>query len=95
MQPACPIDIAVFLLGRSVDDNMFPIMSTKAKAVTGKKQSFSDGLSTQGLKPVFGRVQEINASGFKRELRRQVARLNMTEEAEIIPFIEAMADWDE
>jgi hypothetical protein len=73
---------------------MLPDMALKAKkAATNKMQAYRDRLRAQGLKPVQLWMPDVNAPGFEEELRRQVASLDPTDEAETMAFIEAVGEF--
>jgi hypothetical protein len=67
-------------------------MPTKPKSATSKMQAYRERLRAQGLKPVQIWVPDVDAPGFDKELRRQVAALNKADEAEAMAFIEAVMD---
>ncbi len=55
-------------------------------------QAYRERLRAQGLKPVQIWVPDVDAPGFRQELRRQVAALNKADETEAMAFIEAVMD---
>ncbi len=55
-------------------------------------QAYRDRLRAHGLKPVQVWVPDVDAPGFKEDLRRQVAALNESDEARATAFIEAVLD---
>lgn len=55
-------------------------------------REYRDRLRAQGLKPVQVWVPDVDAPGFREELRRQVAALNEADETEAMAFIEAVMD---
>lgn len=57
-----------------------------------KMKEYRARLRAQGLRPVQIWVPDPNAPGFRRELRRQVARLDAASEAEALAFIGVVAD---
>jgi DNA-binding LacI/PurR family transcriptional regulator len=67
-------------------------MPTKSKSATSKMQAYRDRLRAHGLKPVQVWVPDVDAPGFKEDLRRQVAALNESDEARATAFIEAVLD---
>jgi hypothetical protein len=64
----------------------------KSKKTVSKMQAYRDRLRAQGLKPVQIWVPDVDAPGFREDLRRQVAALNQADEAEAMAFIEAVME---
>jgi hypothetical protein len=55
-------------------------------------QAYRQRLRDQGLRPVQIWVHDVNAPGFREDLRRQVGALNQQDEAEAAAFMEAVMD---
>jgi len=64
----------------------------KAKKTVTKMQAYRDRLRAQGLKPVQLWVPDVDAPGFQAEINRQLALLDPVDEAEVMAFIEAVAE---
>ncbi len=73
---------------------MLPPMPAKRRPATpaAKMQEYRRRLREQGLRPVQIWVPDPDAPGFRRGLRRQVARLDAAEEAAALGFIAAVAE---
>lgn len=69
-------------------------MSTRnqSKSPAAKMRDYRARLRDQGLRPVQIWVPDPKSPVFRRELRRQVARLDPTHEVETLTFIAAAAD---
>lgn len=69
-------------------------MATKRqlKSPTAKMREYRARLRKQGLRPVQIWVPDPDAPGFKREIRRQVRRLDAAHEADALAFIAAAAE---
>lgn len=65
---------------------------TKAATPSVKMRDYRARLRAQGLRPVQIWVPDPAAPGFMRELRKQVARLDPAHEADVLAFIEAVAE---
>ena len=57
-----------------------------------KMKKYRERLRAAGLRPVQIWVPDVHAPGFRAELRRQVRRLDPSDEAAALEFIAAAAD---
>jgi hypothetical protein len=55
-------------------------------------RDYRERLRAAGLRPIQVWVPDVRTPGFKARLRRQVAALDHEHEAEIMDFIERLAD---
>jgi len=62
------------------------------KPAVAKMRDYRARLRGQGLRPVQVWVPDIQAPGFKAEIRRQVRRLDAGDEAEALAFIQAVGE---
>ncbi len=67
-------------------------MPTKPNSPHQKMRNYRARLREQGLKPVQIWVPDVNAPGFRVEIRRQLRRLDPADEAEALAFISAVAE---
>jgi hypothetical protein len=73
---------------------MLPSMPPKRRPATParKMQEYRRRLREQGLRPVQIWVPDPEVPGFRRSLRKQVARLDAAVEADALGFIAAVAE---
>jgi hypothetical protein len=67
-------------------------MPAKVQTAASKMKAYRNRLRSQGLRPVQIWVPDIDAPGFRNEVRRQIRRLNAGHEAESLAFIAAVAE---
>jgi hypothetical protein len=67
-------------------------MPAKAQSATSKMKAYRARLRSQGLRPVQIWVPDIDAPGFRTDVRRQIRRLDAGHEAESLAFIGAVAE---
>lgn len=65
---------------------------SQSKSPAAKMREYRARLRDQGLRPVQIWVPDPKLPGFRRELRRQIGRLDSAHEAEALAFIAAAAD---
>jgi hypothetical protein len=66
-------------------------MPTTNRPSTTKMHAYRARLRAQGLRPVQIWVPDVDAPGFKSEVRRQIRRLDPAQETEDLDFIAAAA----
>jgi hypothetical protein len=67
-------------------------MPAANRPATTKMQAYRARLRAQGLRPVQIWVPDVDAPGFRSEVRRQIRRLDVAHEAETLDFIAAAAE---
>jgi len=63
------------------------------KTTSERMKNYRARMRAKGFKQVQMWVPDVNAPGFKKELKRQIASLNKKHESEIIEWSEDVADW--
>lgn len=67
-------------------------MPAANRPATTKMQAYRARLRAQGLRPVQIWVPDVDAPGFRSEVRRQIRRLDTAHETETLDFIAAAAE---
>lgn len=67
-------------------------MPAAIRPATTKMHAYRARLRAQGLRPVQIWVPDVDAPGFRAEIRRQIRRLDAADEADALDFIAAVAE---